>query len=61
MHYKITSVNSKYYEGILLSKQILKSGISISANVVKATGAQSRNHFNAKLAISYKEARETHY
>jgi four helix bundle protein len=44
-----------------LSKQILRSGTSIGANVEEASGAQSPKDFIAKLSISYKEARETHY
>ncbi len=45
----------------VLSKQILRSGTSIGANVEEAVGAQSRNDFVSKLSIAYKEARETHY
>jgi four helix bundle protein len=44
-----------------ISSQILRSGTSIGANVEEAIGAQSRKDFIAKLSISYKEARETHY
>ena len=44
-----------------LSKQILKSGTSIGANSEEAVGAQSRQDFQSKLSIAYKEARETHY
>jgi len=44
-----------------LSKQLLKSGTSIGANVAEATAAQSRKDFIAKMAISSKEARETFY
>ena len=45
----------------VLSKQILKSGTAIGANVEEAIGGQSEKDFYAKLSISYKEARETHY
>ena len=45
----------------VLSKQILKSGTSIGANVEEAIGGQSRRDFLAKISISYKEAREAHY
>lgn len=45
----------------VLSKQILRSGTSIGANVEEALGGQSRADFIAKLAVAYKEARETHY
>ncbi|HET6528347.1 MAG TPA: four helix bundle protein [Balneolaceae bacterium] len=45
----------------VLSKQILKSGTSVGANVEEAIGGQSRKDFRAKIFIAYKEARETHY
>ncbi|MBT3300764.1 MAG: four helix bundle protein [Candidatus Marinimicrobia bacterium] len=45
----------------VLSKQILRSGTSIGANVEEAIGGQSEKDFKAKLSIAYKEARETHY
>ncbi len=44
-----------------LSKQLLKSGTSIGANVEEAIGAQSKKDFINKLSIAYKEARETSY
>ncbi|PIW98490.1 MAG: four helix bundle protein [Ignavibacteria bacterium CG_4_8_14_3_um_filter_37_9] len=44
-----------------LSKQILRAGTSIGANVEEATGAQSEKDFYSKVNIAYKEARETHY
>lgn len=45
----------------ILSKQILRSGTSIGANVEEALGGQSKKDFLAKISISYKEARETSY
>lgn len=45
----------------ILSKQILRSGTSIGANIEEAIGGQSKKDFFAKLTISYKEARETKY
>ena len=45
----------------VLSRQILKSGTSIGANVEEAIGGISKRDFRAKMSISYKEARETHY
>ncbi|MEH6764995.1 four helix bundle protein [Aequorivita antarctica] len=45
----------------VLSKQILKSGTSIGANVEEAIGGISKKDFRAKMSISYKEARETQY
>lgn len=45
----------------ILSKQLLRSGTSIGANVVEAMAAQSRKDFISKLCIASKEARETKY
>lgn len=50
--------NKKEY---VLSKQILKSGTSIGANIEEAIGGQSKKDFLSKISISYKEARETKY
>ena len=44
-----------------LCSQLLKSGTSVGANVEEAIGASSRKDFIAKLAIAYREARETNY
>ena len=46
---------------LVLSRQLLRSGTSIGANVEEALGGQSRKDFVAKLAIAAKEARETGY
>ena len=45
----------------VLSSQLLRSGTSIGANTEETVGAQSKKDFLAKISISYKEARETHY
>ncbi len=45
----------------VLSKQILRCGTSIGANVEEALGGQSKADFIAKLQIALKESRETHY
>ncbi|MEW6585347.1 MAG: four helix bundle protein [Nitrospirota bacterium] len=45
----------------VLSKQMLKSGTSLGANVEEAQAAQTKNDFIAKMAIASKEARETKY
>ncbi len=45
----------------ILSKQVVRSGTSIGANVEEATAGQSRKDFISKMAISSKEARETNY
>lgn len=44
-----------------LSRQLLRSGTSIGANVEEGQAAQSRADFIAKYYIACKEARETHY
>ena len=45
----------------ILSKQVLRSGTSIGANVQEATGGESTADFIHKLSIARKEARETSY
>ena len=45
----------------VLSKQLLRCGTSIGANVEEASAGQSRADFVAKMAIASKEARETRY
>ena len=47
--------------GSVLSKQILRSGTSIGANVKEAIRGQSKPDFYAKLNIALKEASETEY
>ncbi|HTY87798.1 MAG TPA: four helix bundle protein [Candidatus Acidoferrum sp.] len=44
-----------------LSKQLLRSGTSIGANVEEALAGQSRKDFMAKMAVASKEAREARY
>jgi len=45
----------------VLSKQVLRSGTSIGANVEEAGQAQSKPDFVHKLSIAQKESFETHY
>ena len=45
----------------VLSKQVLRSGTSIGANVHEAIYGQSRSDFTAKMSIALKEAVETEY
>src|SRR5580692_9797982 len=45
----------------VLSKQLLRSGTSIGANVEEALAGQSRRDFLSKMSIASKEARETRY
>ena len=55
--YKILKDNNEY----VLSKQLLRSGTSIGANISEALAGQSRRDFMSKMSISSKEARETRY
>ena len=56
---------SKYLQSekkeFVLSKQVLRSGTSIGANLSEAQQAQSRADFTSKLNIALKEATETQY
>jgi len=45
----------------ILSKQLLRSGTSIGANIAESQQAQSRADFLSKLEIALKEASETKY
>ncbi|MGG6230272.1 four helix bundle protein [Tenacibaculum sp. SDUM215027] len=45
----------------ILSKQIVRSGTSVGANIVEANGAISKADFLAKISIAYKECLETKY
>ena len=56
--YKHLSSESREY---VLSKQILRSGTSIGANITEGNRAQSKLDFVHKLAIALKEADETEY
>ena len=56
--YKFLTNEKKEY---ILSKQILRSGTSIGANIKESRHAESNADFIHKLAISQKEAGETEY
>jgi len=55
--YKTLQVQNEY----VLSKQLVRAGTSIGANVEEATAAQSGKDFYTKMSIASKEARETRY
>lgn len=55
--YKVLAERKEF----VLSKQMLRSGTSIGANVREAEHAQSKVDFVHKLSISLKEANETEY
>ncbi len=56
--YKYLSNEKKEF---VMSKQILKSGTSVGANVKEAINGQSTADFLSKLSIALKEAGETEY
>lgn len=56
--YKYLIYQKKEY---VMSKQLLRSGTSIGANINEATAAQSKRDFLAKMSIASKECRETLY
>lgn len=45
----------------IISKQLLRSGTSIGANIEEAGAAQTKKDFISKISIASKEARETKY
>lgn len=53
----LTDVKKEY----VLSKQLLRSGTSIGANIAEAEQAQSKPDFISKMNIALKEAAETKY
>lgn len=57
LYYYLSNEKKEY----VMSKQILRSGTSIGANIEEANQAQSKPDFIHKLSISQKESIETHY
>jgi four helix bundle protein len=58
---KFTDKLPKTAAGMVLAKQLIRSGTSIGANMEEADGASSKNDFINKVTIARKEARETRY
>jgi len=56
--YQFLTENKKEY---VLSKQILRSGTSIGANITEAKSGFSKKDFLAKMYIAFKECSETLY
>lgn len=56
--YKWLKAEKKEY---VLSKQLVRSGTSIGANIQEAQAAQTKKDFTAKMSVVSKEARETRY
>ena len=55
---KILREEQKEY---IMTKQLLRSGTSIGANIAEAQQAQSKSDFVHKMSIALKEATETNY
>ncbi len=56
--YKHLTADKKEF---VLSKQLLRSGTSIGANVAEGERGQTKPDFNVKMSIALKEANETYY
>ena len=56
--YKYLTTEKKEY---VMSKQLLRSGTSIGANVAEAERAQTKPDFHSKMSNAVKEANETYY
>ena len=56
--YKFITAEYKEY---IMSKQLLRCGTSIGANVAEAQRGQSKADFISKMSVALKEANETHY
>ena len=57
MHLYLQQIKREF----VVSKQLLRSGTSIGANISEALCAQSKKDFYAKMYIAYKESSETLY
>ncbi|MFT5761733.1 MAG: four helix bundle protein [Polaribacter sp.] len=60
---KIISLYKKLQQEkeFIISRQLLRCGTSIGANIEEALAGQSKRDFTAKMSIFSKEARETKY
>ena len=58
---KLSQLLAKEQHEYVISKQVLRSGTSIGANVEEAGQAQSKADFTHKLSIAQKESFETQY
>ena len=58
---ELVKILSKEKNEYVMTKQILRSGTSIGANVSEGLGGSSKKDFVSKMYIAYKEAKETIY
>ncbi len=58
---KLARILQKDRNEFILSKQLVRSGTSIGANIEESIGSQTKADFFNKIALAYKECRETNY
>jgi len=58
---KLSRKLMKQEKEFILSKQLMRSGTSVGANIIEANGAISKSDFSAKMSIAYKECLESKY
>ncbi len=58
---KLTSLLPKNAAGFAIASQVVRSGMSIGANIEEAQDAASKKDFIRSMVIALKEARETEY
>jgi len=56
---KVYAFLKKEKQEYIMSKQLMRSGTSIGANIEEAIGGISKNDFISKMTIAYKEVRES--
>lgn len=56
---KVYDFLKKEKQEYIMSKQLMRSGTSVGANIEEAIGGISKNDFVAKMTIAYKEVRES--
>jgi four helix bundle protein len=57
----VVALNDSMHGARDLTRQLLRAGTSIGANLEEADAAQSKPDFVSKCTIALKEARESHY
>ncbi len=58
---RLCSILQRQEREFNLSRQLVRSGTSVGANLEEAQAAQSRPDFHTKICNAAKEARESHY
>jgi four helix bundle protein len=57
----LSRVLPKTNDGVVISRQLLRSGTAVGANVEEAEAGYSKDEFVYKMSVALKEAREAHY